>query len=368
MGNPTEYRGKSVTWQYGKRVVDFGGTSFTYDGLGRRTGKNGIRFIYDNEGRLIKQSDGLEFVYDNAGVVGVKYNDTQYFYRKDAQGNIIALLDNTGNVVVVYVYDSWGNHAVKAEEEFLPLANANPYRYRGYYYDPETGLYYLQTRYYDPEIGRFISQDSIEYANPETINGLNLYAYCNNNPVMNVDPTGHFLVELFSILATLLIGAAIGGVVGGVAAIATGGDFWTGFAVGAVSGLISTVGTMLAVATGGIGGLLIAGGFGFVAGFSSNIVQQGIEKGWNNINYGSAILSGVIGGIIGIFTYGLTNFAMRESVGLFDDLFDKTLSFGVRFLNSLKVSPQAIMATILFSFPITIVQGLLEIASKLFGR
>ena len=68
----------------------------------------------------------------------------------------------------------------------------NPFRYRSYYYDTETELYYLQTRYYDPELGRFISQDSIEYADPETINGLNLYAYCGNNPVMNVDPTGTF--------------------------------------------------------------------------------------------------------------------------------------------------------------------------------
>ncbi len=66
----------------------------------------------------------------------------------------------------------------------------NPFRYRSYYYDTETELYYLQTRYYDPELGRFISQDSIEYAAPETINGLNLYAYCGNNPVMNIDPTG----------------------------------------------------------------------------------------------------------------------------------------------------------------------------------
>ena len=68
----------------------------------------------------------------------------------------------------------------------------NPIRYRGYYYDTETGLYYLETRYYDPQVGRFISSDNVDYLMPEQVMGLNLYAYCNNNPVMNVDPTGHW--------------------------------------------------------------------------------------------------------------------------------------------------------------------------------
>ncbi|MCM1441220.1 MAG: RHS repeat-associated core domain-containing protein, partial [Roseburia sp.] len=89
-----------------------------------------------------------------------------------------------------YVYDAWGNHKIIADEENVPLAKANPFRYRGYFYDEETGLYYLNTRYYDPTTGRFISQDSVEYAENEVINGLNLYAYCGNNPVMRVDPNG----------------------------------------------------------------------------------------------------------------------------------------------------------------------------------
>ena len=71
------------------------------------------------------------------------------------------------------------------------IGNVNPIRYRGYYYDTETKLYYLKTRYYDPEVGRFISIDSIDYVDPDTVNGLNLYAYCGNNPVMNVDPNGN---------------------------------------------------------------------------------------------------------------------------------------------------------------------------------
>ncbi len=84
------------------------------------------------------------------------------------------------------------------------LAILNPFRYRSYYFDIETGYYYLQSRYYDPQVGRFICPDSIEYLDPTTINGLNLYAYCANNPVMAIDPSGHMPTW-----AKFLIGAAI---------------------------------------------------------------------------------------------------------------------------------------------------------------
>ena len=106
--------------------------------------------------------------------------------------------------MVRYGYDAWGNHivqnpdgSVNTSAEFI--GNINPYRYRSYYFDTETDLYYLQSRYYDPEIGRFISQDEVTYLDPETINGLNLYAYCLDNPVNMVDPTGHFWETIFDI-------------------------------------------------------------------------------------------------------------------------------------------------------------------------
>ena len=101
----------------------------------------------------------------------------------------IALLDTDGAIVVKYTYDAWGNHTVEDNTD-CGLGTLNPFRYRGYYYDTETGLYYLQTRYYDPEIGRFVAIDDAAYLAPDTIGGLNLYSYCNNNPVMCVDPWG----------------------------------------------------------------------------------------------------------------------------------------------------------------------------------
>ena len=83
--------------------------------------------------------------------------------------------------MVQYEYDAWGNHTVSGSN--TELGNLNPFRYRGYFYDTDTGFYYLQTRYYDPEVGRFISPDSVEYATPETVDGLNLYVYGGNNPI-----------------------------------------------------------------------------------------------------------------------------------------------------------------------------------------
>lgn len=157
----------------------------------------------------------MEFIYDQSGIAGIKYNNATYFYRKDAQGNIAAILDSNGNVVVEYKYDAWGNHAVLDANgadiaSATHIGNLNPFRYRGYYYDTETGLYFLKTRYYDPEVGRFITIDDISYIDPETINGLNLYAYCGNNPVMRVDENGNAWWEwLVGALLVIAVTAAV---------------------------------------------------------------------------------------------------------------------------------------------------------------
>ena len=181
--------------------------------------------------------------------------------------------------MVEYYYDAWGNHkVVNANGDEITdqddIGNLNPFRYRGYYYDTETGLYFLQTRYYDPEVGRFLNRDSVEYADPETINGLNLYAYCLNNPVEYADPTGsdpqwwQWLVGGVIIIglgiATLatggaaagvagfivagafkgavigaISGALVSGVAGGISSVISGENFWSGFADGAAIGFMS---------------------------------------------------------------------------------------------------------------------------------
>lgn len=200
---------------------------------------------------MLKQSNGLEFFYDQSGVSSVKYAGKTYFYRKDILGNIIALIDTNGSVVVKYSYDAWGYNGVSdingnviSDENHI--GNLNPFRYRGYYYDAETKLYYLKTRYYDPETGRFISQDDIEYIAPDIINGLNLYAYCVNNSVLNVDPDGTIGIWV-GILIGILIGAVVVGtgvaIYAGVTAYNNGARGWDlfgaiaeGFLTGAVIG------------------------------------------------------------------------------------------------------------------------------------
>ena len=119
------------------------------------------------------------------------------------------------DVVIIIWYNTYTTHggttrcwiATDDLTDSSHIGNRNPFRYRGYFYDVETGLYYLQTRYYDPEIGRFLNMDDISYADPEQFHGLNLYAYCANDPVNNVDPTGHFTISTF--LISLAIGSLI---------------------------------------------------------------------------------------------------------------------------------------------------------------
>ena len=200
LGNPAKYRDKEYGWQKGRQLVWANGNTFAYDGEGRRIRKNTIVYTYGSDGKLWKQSNGLEFLYDTTGVAGIKYNNEDYLLRKDILGNITGILDREGKSIVKYKYDGWGNHVVldgngaKLTAENCTATNKvgilNPFRYRSYYYDTETGLYFLQTRYYDPETGRFITIADVSYLAPDAINGLNLYAYCGNNPVRNVDPNG----------------------------------------------------------------------------------------------------------------------------------------------------------------------------------
>ena len=241
-GNPTVYRDKYLTWEYGKRLSMYNATFYTYNGLGQLALLNGEPFTYDSAGRLIQRGDTLRFLYAGNERIGLRYGGVEYFYRKDALGNIISILDNSGAVVVKYVYDAWGNHKVlnpngTENTAYDFIGNVNPFRYRGYYFDTTTGLYYLHSRFYDPVTGRFLSPDSVEYIDPETINGLNLYAYCGNNPIAFVDPSGRFpwLVVIIIAAAIIVTCAAAGGVSAGLSG---GGikDVWASIGKGAAIG------------------------------------------------------------------------------------------------------------------------------------
>ena len=129
-------------------------------------------------------------IINTEGIMGINHNGTVYLFRKNVFGDVTHIYDTEGNLKARYVYDAWGNHKVVDMDENDPIGEINPIRYRSYYYDDEIGLYYLRARYYDPETGRFISQDNISYLDPEHLMGLNLYAYCGNNPITSKDPDG----------------------------------------------------------------------------------------------------------------------------------------------------------------------------------
>ncbi len=180
--------------------------SYTYNHDGIRTSKtvNGITtyYVVDENNNVIKQyelqndaeTNVIEFVYDsNNSPIYFTYNNATYYYEKNLQGDIVAILDANGNTVVEYAYNIWGE--LVSITGFLAdtIGTINPLRYRGYYYDTETNLYYLQSRYYSPDLMRFISQDDPVLSNDQGQPlGSNLYVYCLNNPVMNMDETGSY--------------------------------------------------------------------------------------------------------------------------------------------------------------------------------
>ncbi len=306
------YRGKAVSWLYGKSLANYNGVTFNYNGAGQRISKGNIIFTYDSDGKLIKQSNGLGFFYDTTGIAGLVKDGEYFFYRKDAQGNVIAIINGDGGLIARYEYDAWGNNVV-TDKDGNPVTSGigvlNPFRYRSYYYDTETELYYLQTRYYDPELGRFISQDSIEYAAPETINGLNLYAYCANNPVMYVDPTGNAWwdvlawigVGLVIAAAVVLTAGAAGAVIGGIA-----GGIIYGAAIGTLA--VGAIGA----ASGAIGGMIYDAAVGNNFGTS---IWTGVKAGFGIGAIAGAIIGGAIGGAAAYSVAGLTNASFWTGLG-----------------------------------------------------
>ena len=227
VGAVTSYDGDTFTWTSGKLTKITNGNvstgtnqyTYTYNGLGQRIKKTytylqGLgsitalqpgqligfvkKYEYDENGRLVIEEitssyyqssqtlEKLTYLYNDNMIIGFKYyaNGTtnNYYYERNVFGDVIGIYDMSGNRVVEYAYDAWGNCTLYNVSNYT-LANLNPIRYRGYYFDKESNLYFCDARYYSSELCRWISPDSIEYLDLQSINGLNLYAYCGNDPV-----------------------------------------------------------------------------------------------------------------------------------------------------------------------------------------
>ena len=306
IGNPLTIGNKTLAWN-GRQLqqITDGENIYTYsyNADGQRVSKtvNGTEteFFY-NGSILAGQKTGnntLVFMYDNNGdIFGVVYNGAEYYYIKNAQNDVVAIVDSNKNVIAEYQYDAWGRivsvtdvegNDISAQKDHI--GNVNPIRYRSYYFDIETYFYYLNTRYYSPEMCRFLNADDTDtlLCSPNELTDKNLFAYCDNNPVMRVDHGGDFW---------MLIGAAVGAVVGGaVSAISqytsTGKVNWGVVGVNAAAGAISGV-----LASTGVG-LVASVGINAALGGGTYVAEQAIKR--EKVTVGGVVASSVAGGIGG---------------------------------------------------------------------
>lgn len=289
-----------LKWIHGKELayicdLDNGESySYEYNDEGIRTRKivGNITYKYYLDGkRIIAETRGtnkLQYYYDAMGICGFSYNGADYFFQKNFYGDIIRIYNGNGMLYGEYSYDVWGKCTINTDID--GIASINSFRYRGYYFDSETALYYLNSRYYDPEIGRFISPDSPEFLDPEGLNGLNLYAYCLNNPVMYIDPEGNFV---WFVAAAFVIGFVLNTVTS-VASQAMTNNGKIDFGVALIDGLFGGL-SMAASVIPGIG--TVAGAFiDFGLSVANNLITTGMQNDWNITmeDIGNAFLNGAM--------------------------------------------------------------------------
>ena len=333
LGNPTTYRNKTLIWSHGRQLDKFADIAeFTYNVNGVRTSKKSNGFTtryYLNGNQILMQKDAsneLTFFYGADGVTGfhLKNNviDEDFYYKKNVQNDVIGIYSTQGTQIARYSYDAWGNQFVEylanngkyvaIEDDFMYndtsvenrfIAFKNPFRYRSYYYDFETNLYYLNSRYYDPEIGRFINADDISTLNTTKIaqNGLNLYAYCLNNPANSIDENGDIPKWLKWLLGGLILLVAV------ITIAATGGaatGFWSAVAVGAAKGA------------------LIGAGIGFASG----LITGAITNDWSGL--ADSFMWGTIGGMLSGGISAGFKYAAVNGIKLVGDIVGKVSTLG----------------------------------------
>ena len=360
----TYYRGNLLS-SYTKNSVT---TNYKYNGFNLRTYKkvgnivyryilDGSRIVAERRTNTNSSSDKSYtiYLYGLSGVIGMIYNGDKYLYEKDIQGNVLAIYKKTLTSLTLqakYSYDAYGNHQVLNPDGTVNtsssfIGNINPFRYRSYYYDNETGFYYCQSRYYVPYLRRWLTIDDLSYLDNKNVYGCNLYAYCNDNPVMYKDESGHFVVSSWVVAGLIgaAIGATIGGLVGGLYAANNGANLTQillstliGIITGAIAGFGSGAGGFLfssaLSATGAsvsfLNGIFISkgaaigiafgmgGGLATIAGASNELFSQLLMEGKIS-DYKIILINGVVGFISGTIAVAITP-CIPQSSSLFGEL------------------------------------------------
>ena len=281
----------TYSWTKGSLLAKVTGDSleatYTYDASGIRTSKtvNGVKTEYLTAGGSIlaekKNGKWQQYLYDGSGqLMAIRYKGADYYYIRDGLMCITGLVDANGGAVVNYKYDSWGKLISITGSMADTLGKDNPYRYKGYYYDDETGMYYLKSRYYQPEICRFISADDEDvlidtHAN---LSNKNLYLYCDNNPIIKVDEEGQ--------IAEFLVNAALG------AAVNVAASFIIAQAMGQEFGVKD-------VAAAAVLGALNGG-----AGAVANGLYAGYTSYQSGANINAAIFNGLMSAGVSLISFG----------------------------------------------------------------
>ena len=242
---------RTYTWQMGSQLAKVTGegleASYKYDASGIRTSKtvNGVKTEYLTAGSRIlaekKNGTWQQYLYDGDGqLTDMTYKGKDYYFIRDNLRVITGLVDSEGKAVVNYRYNSWGKLLGITGSMAESLGKDNPYRYKGYYYDEETGMYYLKNRYYDPEICRFISADDVTVMidSPMSLGDKNLYAYSDNDPINKKDEDGEFA----QFVAMGIAGAVVNVGISYITAKATGQDYgWKDGLIDAAVGALGAI-------------------------------------------------------------------------------------------------------------------------------
>ncbi len=233
--NPKTYDGKTFEFE-GRRLVkvisDNMVATYKYDASGLRTEKtvteNGVttttKFVYDS-GKLITEYTGtsrVDYLYDeNSKPYGFIYNNAKYFYIRDTLQNILGIVDANGDVVVHYDYTAYGECKAITGSKKDTIGAINSFRYKGYYFDNETGFFYCKSRYYVPQWCRWFNADQVEYIKTNNVLNTNLFAYCQNNGITNIDENGCFALWALAI-AIIAVSAVVGGILGATSSVKIG--------------------------------------------------------------------------------------------------------------------------------------------------